>query len=64
MFICSGTTGLDRNIHARQDPYTQDLAHPDLQSSLVAKGSRIYRHGLVSGKLIALSNYTHSNQFI
>ena len=57
--LCSstGTTGPDGYIHARQDPHTEDLAHPNLQSSFVAEGSRIYCHGLVSGNYLFLWIY-------
>ena len=40
--------GSNRHLHARQDPHTQDLSHPDLQGSPVAEGARECGHGLVS----------------
>ena len=41
--------GLDRNLHARQDPHPEDLPHPDIPCSLVAENPRERRHGSVSG---------------
>lgn len=34
-----GAAGPDRNLYAWQDPHAEDLSHPDLPSSLVAKDS-------------------------
>ena len=47
----SGAAGPDRYLHARQDPHTEDLSHPDLPSSLVAEDPREHRYGSVSGGL-------------
>lgn len=48
-FVLAGTTGLDRNLHARQDPDFEDLPDPNLPSSLVAESARVNRHGPLSG---------------
>ena len=42
--------GLDRYLHARQDPHSQDISHSDLQSSFVAESARECRHGSLSGE--------------
>ena len=44
-----GSAWSDRNLHARQDPNTENLTDSDLQSSLVAESSWECCHGLVSG---------------
>ena len=42
--------GLDRYLHARQDPHSQDISHSDLQSSFVAESARECCHGSLSGE--------------
>ena len=44
-----GSAWPDRNLHAWQDSNAENLAHSDLQSSLVAESSWECCHGLVSG---------------
>ena len=44
-----GTARSDRDLHAWQGPDAEDLAHPDLQSPLVAEDSRECHDGSVSG---------------
>lgn len=46
----SGATGPDGHLHARKDPYSQDLPHPDLPCPLVAEDPRVCRDGLVPGQ--------------
>ena len=48
-FRFPSAAGSDWYFHARQDPYPQDLPHPDLQSSSVAEDSRVCCHGSLSG---------------
>jgi len=45
-----GTARPDGHLHARQDPHTEDLPHPDLPCSLVAEDPRERRHGSLSGR--------------
>lgn len=46
----SSAAGLDRDLHAWQDSYTEDLPDPDLPGSLVAEDSRERRHGPLPGE--------------
>lgn len=45
-----GAAGFDRDLHARQNPHTEDFPHPDFPSSLVAEDPREHCHGFVSGE--------------
>lgn len=50
IYIFLGATGFDGYFHARQNSDIENIAHSNIQSSLVAESARVYRHGFMSSK--------------